>query len=177
VSATERLVEPRSGGDRDADGYDAAIRLGRAGLGRTLACDFLFLDRRIVVASPAYRAARPLVAAAPDPPAGHALLEALSADCFWRDWAEAQGWPVPTARRLGFGDERLVAEAALGGLGLALVDRALVAEPLAAGRLAAPLGARELTRGTAWFLVYAAADPLPPAIAALREWLLDETAG
>jgi LysR family glycine cleavage system transcriptional activator len=172
LTATERLIEL---GDATSDApFDACIRFGRAGWGGHLGCDFLFADRRIPVCSPKYLTAHPIVAGAADPLLGHTLLEALSAPDGWRDWRAAKGWPGGAARVLGFGDERLAVDAALSGLGIALSDRALVAEPIAAGRLVAPLEPQEMARGTAWFLVYRAADPLPPAIAAFRAWLLDE---
>jgi DNA-binding transcriptional LysR family regulator len=172
LSATERLVEPGEAGAPEG-GVDAAIRFGRAGWGVELGCDFLFGDRRIPVCSSAYLANHAL-ATGSDPLFGQMLLEALSALEEWRDWMRWTSSPLEGTRRLSFGDERLVIDAALGGLGIALCDRALVAEPLAAGRLVAPLEPLEMVRGTAWFLVYR--TPAAPATAALREWLLDECA-
>lgn len=172
LTATERLVEP---GDGDS-ATDAAIRFGRAGWSGRLACDFLFADRRIPVCSPQYLAGHPIGAPSPDPLAGHVLLEAMSAPDDWSDWATWQNAAARDARRLSFGDERLTMDAALRGLGVALADRALALDALAAGRLVAPLEPREMRRGTAWFLVYpATAAPVAPAVAAFRDWLIDET--
>lgn len=168
LSATERLVEPGEGGD---DAPDAVIRFGRAGWSGSLGCDFLFADRRIPLCSPAYLASHPLDAASADPLQGHPLLEALSSPADWPDWARASG-AAPGERRLGFGDERLAMEAALAGLGVALLDRALAQETLVTGRLVAPLEPREMLRGTAWFLVYRL--PAAPAVATFRAWLLEE---
>jgi DNA-binding transcriptional LysR family regulator len=170
LTATERVIEPGAGEETDA-----CIRFGRAGWSGHLACDFLFADRRIPVCSPHYRATHAVDATVADPLAGHILLEALSAPEDWVDWRQATGAPAVGARRLSFGDERFGLEAALRGLGIALADRSLAAEPLAAGRLVAPLEPREMLRGTAWFLLYPA-DPAARAapIAALRDWLLDE---
>jgi DNA-binding transcriptional LysR family regulator len=169
LTATERVIEPGRGE------ADACIRLGRAGWGGHLACDFLFVDRRLPVCSPHYRAAHALDAAATDPLAGHTLLEALSSPDDWRDWGSAHGAPTAGVRRLSFGDERLALEAAQRGHGIALADRALAAEALGDGRLVAPLGPREMVRGTAWFLLYpadAAARAAP--VDGLRDWLLGE---
>src|SRR5229473_2428545 len=103
------------------------------------------------------------------------LLEALSAPEDWPDWLLATSAPAAGTQRLSFGDERLALEAALRGLGIALADRALAAEPLAAGRLVAPLEPREMLRGTAWFLLYPAdAASCAAPVAALRGWLLGE---
>lgn len=169
LSATEQLIEPGAGGD---GAVDAVIRFGRAGWDGRFGCDFLFVDRRIPLCSPSYLASHPLDAARPDALAGHVLLELLSGPEDWRDWSRLTGI-APVGRSLSFGDERLVMEAALAGLGIALLDRALVAEMLAAGRLMAPLEPREMLRGTAWFLIYRA--PPLAAVAAFREWLLDES--
>lgn len=170
LTATERVIEPGR-----SDETDACIRFGRAGWSGHLACDFLFADRRIPVCSPHYRATHALDAATADPLAGHTLLEALSAPADWPDWGLAMGMPATGAHRLSFGDERLALEAALRGLGIALADRTLAAEALAAGRLVAPLEPHEMLRGTAWFLLYPA-DPTACAapVAALRDWLLAE---
>jgi len=127
------------------------------------------------VCSPAYLAGHPIDTAGADPLAGHALLEALSAPEDWRDWQRWTGAPARDARGLSFGDERLTMEAAERGLGLAMVDRALAADALAAARLMAPLEPLEMRRGTAWFLVYSAGARPSPAVAAFREWLLEET--
>jgi len=170
LTATERLIEPGR-----SEETDACIRFGRAGWSGHLACDFLFADRRIPVCSPNYRTTHAVDAVAVDPLAEHVLLEALSAPEDWPDWLLATSATAEGARRLSFGDERLALEAALRGLGIALADRALAAEPLAAGRLVTPLEPREMLRGTAWFLLYpadAAARAAP--VAALRDWLLGE---
>jgi LysR family glycine cleavage system transcriptional activator len=172
LTATERLIEP---GDGDG-AADVAIRFGRAGWSARLGCDFLFSDRRIPVCSPQYLVGHAIEAAGADPLAGHTLLEALPAADDWRDWLRWTSAPARDARRLSFGDERLTMDAAERGLGLALVDRALAVDALAAGRLVAPLEPAEMRRGTAWFLVYpAAAAPAAPALAAFRDWLLEET--
>jgi LysR family glycine cleavage system transcriptional activator len=168
LTATERLIEPGAG---DVP-FDACIRFGRAGWSGHLGCDFLFADRRMPVCSPRYLSAHPL-AAGDDPLLGHTLLEALCQPEDWPDWMAAQGFPGAPARRLSFGDERLAVDAALSGLGIALSDRALVGELIAGGRLVPPLEPAEMVRGTAWFLVYRAAETLPPGVAALRAWLLE----
>jgi LysR family transcriptional regulator, glycine cleavage system transcriptional activator len=168
LSATERLIEPGDGGDA---AVDAVIRFGRAGWSGSLGCDFLFADRRIPLCSPGYLVGHPLDAASADPFRGHVLLETLPSPDDWSDWARAVG-AAPGERRLSFGDDRLAMEAALAGLGMALLDRALVQEALATGRLVAPLEPREMLRGTAWFLVYR--RPAGTAVATFRAWLLNE---
>lgn len=170
LTATERLIEP--GGEA----IDAAIRFGRAGWRGDLACDFLFADRRLPVCSPRYAQTRPVVAGATDPLAGHTLLESLSQPEDWSDWLSSVGFSAEHAQRLSFGDERLTVEAAARGLGIALADRTLIADLLAAGGLLAPLTSGEMRRGTAWFLVYPAAAA-SEALGPFRLWLLDECDG
>ncbi|HVJ55057.1 MAG TPA: LysR substrate-binding domain-containing protein [Aliidongia sp.] len=165
LSATERLVEPGEAG------IDACIRFGRAGWPGTLSCDFLFIERRMPVCSPAYLAAHPFGDGLDD----QILLESLPGSGDWADWMSVQGRAPQEVARLSFGDERLAVEAAIAGLGLALCDRALIAEPLQSGRLVAPLEPLEMVRGTAWYLVYPA-EPTP-AVATLSGWLQDQIEG
>ena len=172
LTATERLIEPGDGAAGEA--IDACIRFGRAGWSGGLGCDFLFADCRIPVCSPLYAVSHPIDAASLDPLAGHTVLEALSAPDDWSDWADRAGAPARDLRRLSFGDERLTLDAAMRGLGIALVDRALAADAIVAGRLVAPLEPREMLRGTAWFLVYPASAAEGSAVAAFRAWLLEE---
>jgi len=166
LTATERLIEPGSE-------IDAAIRFGRAGWRGELGCDFLFIDRRIPVCSPRYVQHHPITGGTAEALAGHTLLEALSQPEDWADFFGGSGIAAARARRLSFGDERLAAEAAARGLGIALLDRALIADQLASGSLVAPLAPAEILRGTAWFLVYRAAAA-SDALQQFRAWLLDE---
>jgi LysR family transcriptional regulator, glycine cleavage system transcriptional activator len=169
LTATERLIEPGSD-------IDATIRFGRAGWRGELGCDFLFVDRRIPVCSPRYVQSHPVSGGAAEALAGHTLLEALSQPEDWADFFGVSGIVTASTRRLSFGDERLAAEAAARGLGVALLDRALIADQLASGSLVAPLAPAEMLRGTGWFLVYravAASD----ALQQFRAWLLDECEG
>jgi LysR family glycine cleavage system transcriptional activator len=75
------------------------------------------------------------------------------------------------------GDEGLVIQAALNGLGIGLVDRHLVEEPLREGRLVAAADTPPLVRGTAWYLVAPGDRAAEPAVAALASWLLAEADG
>lgn len=172
LSATERLVEPESAGGEGA--IDACIRFGRAGWSGRLGCDFLFADHRIPVCSPDYLQTHPITAR---PLANHVLLESLSAPDDWTDWTQWSAMDATATRRLSFGDERLAVDAAIGGMGIALADRALAASAIRAGQLVAPFEPLEMVRGTAWFLVYPAERERSNGIAAFRSWLLTECGG
>ncbi|WP_374438399.1 LysR family transcriptional regulator [Pseudomonas panipatensis] len=103
---------------------------------------------------------------------GEPLLHTASRPQAWPEWARAAGL-APGALRLGQGFEHLyyLLEAAVAGLGVAIAPQALVADDLAAGRLAAPWGFVE-TRAR---LVLWAPARLPDRRAAeLAEWLRAE---
>ncbi|TGD96904.1 LysR substrate-binding domain-containing protein [Methylobacterium nonmethylotrophicum] len=87
----------------------------------------------------------------------------------WPAWEAASGWRVVAEREIAFPHNGLCIEAALSGLGIALVERLLVRDDLAAGRLVAPCGFHVFPDG---FAVLPAADrPLSPAAAAFVDWL------
>jgi LysR family transcriptional regulator, glycine cleavage system transcriptional activator len=152
------------------EGVDAAIRHGRAGWGdRT--CVYLFNDALVPVCSASYAPTRM------PPLAGHTLLVAETASDAWPAWRAAAGTSDEPERVVVLGDEGLVIQAALNGLGVALVDRRLAEEPLREGRLVAATDLSPLVRGTAWYLVAPADRASDPPLAALAAWLLAEADG
>lgn len=70
-------------------------------------------------------------------------------DRAWQAWAEAGGPPLRAEAEISFPHTHLCIEAALSGLGAALVERRLVAADLVDGRLAAPAGFRAFGDGFA----------------------------
>lgn len=117
-----------------ADGVDVALRVGPID-DENLIARQIHSDRSIVVASPSYleRYGRPQDASC------------LSQyDCivgFSGGWTPSNEWPllgggtVTVSGRLSANEIDLIREAALDGLGLALVASAIVAEDVLAGRL------------------------------------------
>ncbi|BBK31987.1 LysR family glycine cleavage system transcriptional activator [Stella humosa] len=164
LRSSHREAEPGT------DGVDAAIRHGRAGWGAA-ACTYLFNDALVPLCSPAYAPARL------PPLAGHTLLVAETAADAWPAWRAAADTVDEPARTLVFGDEGLVIQAALNGLGIGLVDRRLAEEPLREGRLVAAGDAPPLMRGTAWYLVTPADRGGDGPVATLAGWLLAEADG
>lgn len=149
------------------DGADAAIRQGRGGWG-DLACVYLFTEALVPVASPS------LSLPVDQPLEGATLLTAETAPALWDTWSAATDRPLKPRRRLSLADEGLVIQAALNGLGVALVDRHLIEPALREGRLVL-LDDRPAWRpGTAWYLVHGAGTP---SLTALAQWLLQETTG
>jgi LysR family transcriptional regulator, glycine cleavage system transcriptional activator len=156
LNSTTRRIEP------DTEGVDAVIRQGRGGFGN-LACWHLFGEQLVPVCGAK---------------AAQRRLEALDAADDWGDWRAAH----PTVQlndegRLTFGDSRLAIEAAVNGLGIAIVDLALIEPLLAEGRLVMPFAVPPWRRGTGWYLVHAARRQQEPAMAALFDWLMVETDG
>ncbi|MEH3147909.1 MAG: LysR substrate-binding domain-containing protein [Methylobacterium frigidaeris] len=87
----------------------------------------------------------------------------------WPAWEAQAGWRVEAARDLAFPHTGLCVEAALSGLGVALVERLLVRDDLAAGRLVAPCGFHVFPGG---FAAIPARDRrLSPAASAFVDWL------
>jgi len=93
------------------------------------------------VLSPRHARFAELREAAPGALLREALLHTTSRPQAWPQWAAAMGLE-PTQMRLGQGFEHLyyLLEAASAGLGVAIAPLQLVADDLAAGRLAAPWG-------------------------------------
>lgn len=87
----------------------------------------------------------------------------------WPAWEAATGVRIAAERDIAFPHNGLCIEAALSGLGVAVVEHMLVRDDLAAGRLVAPCGLHRFANGFA--AVPAADRPLSPAAAAFLDWL------
>lgn len=169
VSASLRLV------DLERERVDAAIRYG-SGHYPGLITEKLRLEEVVAVVAPrlAERLGRPEdLCEAP-------LLvnETMAWDPTFPDWP---GWLAELGltserplRLRPFGDAALVIEAALAGLGVALVWRTLVADELSAGRLVSLFAGRPLAN--AYHLVHSPRRPPHPALAAFRVWLMETLA-
>lgn len=91
----------------------------------------------------------------------------------WPTWLRAAGVTTLEALRLReFGEANLLIDAALAGLGVALVWKTLVADELAAGRLVS-LFAEHPIDG-AYHFVCKHEDVAQPAVQAFRGWLMEE---
>ena len=66
-----------------------------------------------------------------------------------------------------------MAEAALGGLGVALAPQAIAADDVENGRLEAPLGFDR--NGTDYGLIHPKSVAVTPGLSALRDWLTAES--
>ncbi len=159
--------------DLERADLDCAIRFGGGGW-PGLSAERLFAERLTPVCSPRLPTAeRPL--SAPAHLARHRLLHARLRPDDWRLWLHAAG-VADCDPRAGpvFETRNFVIQAALQGLGVAVLDPALVADELAAGRLVQPFQPVLPYEGAYWF-VCRPDRAGEPAIAAFRAWLLAES--
>ncbi|WP_275628117.1 LysR family transcriptional regulator [Pseudomonas sp. 273] len=135
LSASEGEQDPRRGG------VDATLLFAEPPWPADMQVFELAAERIGPVLSPRHPRFAELQRAAPRALLGEALLHTTSRPQAWPQWALAQGLDTG-ALRLGQGFEHLyyLLEAAVAGLGVAIAPQALVADDLAAGRLAAPWG-------------------------------------
>lgn len=154
-------------------GLDAAIHAGTGPWPGTQAT-FLMPERVVPVCSPALIA--PARTVTPRKLAQLPLLQQATRPYAWREWFASAG--VADANALAGPRYELFSftlQAAVAGLGVALVPEYLVAPEQAAGRLIVP--ARHATSSLGYWLVTPADRVESPSVAELRQWLLDECAG
>lgn len=149
--------------------WDAAIRL-LAGVPEGLAGVALFGARILAVA-------RPDLAArihGPDDLADHTLLAVGEGSGDWPRWFQGLGRELPErAGILAFDSSVFALQAALDGIGVALVREPYVADDLQAGRLV-PVSPHALEdQGRMWYLIHRPGRASAGALAALRDWLLE----
>lgn len=102
------------------------------------------------------------------------LLQQSTRPRAWANWLEQQGLP-PQRALMGprFEQFAMVSQAAVAGLGLAIVPRFLVEEELRSGALVIPVD-RSLIGQEGYYLVYPEEKANLPAVTAFRDWLLAE---
>lgn len=169
LSASLRLV------DLEREGVDLAIRYG-GGHYPGLHVERLRLEEVVAVAVPR------LVAGLERPADLHgaSLLvnQTMGWDADFPDWprwlAEMGVAPAAPLKLRQFGDVALMIEAALAGLGVALVWRTLVRDELASGRLVALFPGRPLS--SAYHLACSPDRLERPGVQAFRRWVMAEIA-
>ena len=102
------------------------------------------------------------------------LLQQSTRPRAWANWLERQGLP-PQRALMGprFEQFAMVAQAAVAGLGLAIVPRFLVEEELRSGALVIPVD-RPVAGEEGYYLVYPVEKAGLPTVTAFRDWLLAE---
>ncbi len=154
--------------DFSHEDIDCAIRSGH-GNWPGLHVDKLFSERLTPVCSPAIelKSSHDLHK--------HTLLHARLRPDDWRIWlnsADAAG--LRPAHEQTYETRNFAIQAAIDGLGIAVVDPALVKDELCTGRLIQPFSG-SLPGKNAYHLVYPLNRPASPTLAAFRDWLLAET--
>lgn len=155
---------------------DVGIQYGPpASLGRQwpdeLTAEFLFPETVVLVASPALLKGKPI--RKPDDVKRHTLLTHSTRPEAWAEWFGMAGLKAPTSRRGGPAFEHffMSIEAAVNGLGLALVPDFYVTAELRDGRLVEPLPGHRVQRPGGYYLLHLKTRDRDPAIRAFRTWL------
>ncbi len=155
--------------DFEAGDLDAAIHHGE-GFWPGARLERLMEDEVLVVASPALLQGTPLHS--PADLHNHVLLQLESRLTGWGDLLRKLGLPTRDAR-LGprFEHHLMVIQAAIAGLGIALLPAFLVVPELEAGTLIQPLPELRMRTGRAYWLAYPQRSVGLPALEAFRTWL------
>lgn len=111
---------------------------------------------------------------APREIASQVLLHSLRRPTDWRQWLDATSLSGFSAtQELTFENSTLTYQGAIDGLGVAIAQKALVAEDIASGRLAAPSDI-EVRNPVAYYLVYPSRKQTPAKVQAFQSWIASE---
>jgi LysR family transcriptional regulator of beta-lactamase len=159
-----RLLINNNRVDVAGDGLDLALRFGNGSWHGTQAVHLVSAPLSPVCAPATAKRLR-------HPPdlARETLLRSYRVE-EWPLWFEVTETPCPTIRGPMFDSSVTMAEAAVQGLGVALVPVCMFQRDLAAERLVQPF-AVEVPAGSYW-LTWLKSKPLTPGMSAFRDWLL-----
>jgi DNA-binding transcriptional LysR family regulator len=150
----------------DVEAYDAALQYGD---GRWPGADKLLLrnEKMIPVCAPDLAAS----VTGPADVLRFPLIHIQTRPDAWADWLAAQGITgEPSSPGTFYDQYAAITQAALHGLGVALLPEYLAEQDLATGRLCAPFGPAEDARG-AYYLVWPKTRGADPALARFRDWM------
>ncbi|MGQ9368356.1 LysR substrate-binding domain-containing protein [Azospirillum sp. ST 5-10] len=165
VSTSTRVV------DFARESFDCAIRWGEGGW-PGVACARLYDEELVPACSPALTARGGL--RRPAELAGARMLHARSRRDDWRRWLAAAGVEgVDTEAGPVFDTRNLVIQAAIGQMGVAVVDPRFIAAELAAGQLVLPFGPA-VPLPTGYWLAWPPGRGTGRPLAAFRAWLAEE---
>lgn len=157
----------------DDSDFDAAIYFGDAGWPGTVAC-YLMRENPVAVCAPALIASRTAVTA--EDVANLPLLQQSTRPYAWRNWFSSQGVACANdmvGPRLELFS--MLAQAAIEGMGVALIPPLMIEDELASGRLIAPVAHRYVSE-KAYYLIYPQHKTEALPLASFREWLAAEAA-
>lgn len=151
--------------------FDAAIHFG-APHWAGAACEYLMHEAVVPVCSPAF--AERHAVRSPEDLAAVVLLQQSTRPMQWAEWFEQVGVAgAPALRGPRFEQFSMIAQAAVSGLGAALLPSFLVEAEIAAGTLTV-LFPQALTSADAYYLVYAESRAQAPLLRAFRDWIVAE---
>jgi len=155
----------------DFEQFDLAVWYGR-GDWPNVDCERLMSEELVPVCSPELLGGdRPLTK--PEDLRDATLIHVLIRIGQWRNWLEAVGiTDIDPERGPKFQNTPLALEAATAGMGVAIANRAFVADQLRDGRLVIPFD-RDLSTESAYYLVFNRGGPQRPSARAFREWIHD----
>jgi LysR family glycine cleavage system transcriptional activator len=138
-------------------------------------CDWLMGEVVVPAAAPSLLAPRgPLKS--PRDLAKLNLLHHRARPRAWQDWLGAVGAETVNAfHGLRFEQFEMIIQAAVSGVGIAMVPRFMIAQELAAGSLVIPFD-HAMASAESYYLVYAERKLSLPAVTAFRHWLLAQAA-
>lgn len=158
--------------DLDLAGIDAVIAVGD-GDWPGLVPHLLMTEKVIPVISPALAGRPPH--RNPANLADHMLLQVAARPAIWRRWFEAHGLSVRTMRMgAQFELTTHLIQAVASGIGVGLLPTFLVQDELEQGVLAPALD-EEFSTGAGYYFLASPDKLATPAVAAFRDWLLEET--
>jgi len=150
---------------------DVGIQYGGGQWPDELTAEFLFPETVVLVGSPALLKGKPIKK--PDDVRRHTLLTHSTRPEAWAEWFAAAGLKSTTSPRGSPAFEHffMSIEAAMNGLGLALVPDFYVTAELRDGRLIEPLPGHRVRRPGGYYLLHLKTRDRDPAIRAFRTWL------
>jgi LysR family glycine cleavage system transcriptional activator len=155
----------------DETDFDAAIHFGDAGWPGTHA-SYLMREHPVAVCSPALIA--PAATLKPEQLAELPLLQQSTRPYAWRQWFSSLGLSVANDM-VGprFELFSMLSQAAMQGLGVALIPPLMIEDELASGRLVAPVAHRYVSE-KAYYLIYPEHKAEGAPLAQFRAWLVRE---
>lgn len=136
---------------------------------RAQSVDFLCRETLMVVCAPSYRPANAINS--PADLQGERLLVARLRPQDWGIWANAAGCHVDAARYLTLATRNMVIDAAVEGLGIAVVDGMMIGPELANGTLK-PLFDVTCDSGGGYYLVHEKTESAGDAVEKFRHWII-----
>lgn len=151
--------------------FDAAIHFGAPHWAEAV-CEYLMHEQVVPFCSPGYQHQHDIQKVSDL--AAVVLLQQSTRPAQWAEWFEQSGGGTAKALRgPRFEQFAMIAQAAVSGMGVALLPRFLVEAEIASGALV-ELFPQALTSSDAYYLVYPESRAQAPLVRAFRDWILGQ---